>query len=53
MQRAASHVNELLHLVREVAIVGAELQVEVYHGELRARLHRARGGHNFVKWKAN
>ena len=46
-------MDQLLHLVREVAIVGAELQVEVYHGELRARLHCARDGHNLVKWKAN
>ena len=37
-------MDQLLHLVREVAIVGAELQVEVDHGELGARLHAARDG---------
>ena len=35
-------MNQLFHLVREVAIVGAELEVEVDHGELGARLHPAR-----------
>ena len=37
-------MDELLHLVREVAIVGAELQVEVDHGELGASLHPETGG---------
>ena len=35
------YMDQLLHLVREVAVVGAELQVEVDHGELGARLHPA------------
>ena len=34
-------MDQLLHLVREVAVVGAELQVEVDHGKLGARLHPA------------
>ena len=40
------YVDELLHLVREVAIVGTELQVEVDHGEFGARLHPERDGHS-------
>ena len=43
------YMDQLLHLVREVAVVGAELQVEVDHGELGARLHPAGDGRTKVR----
>ena len=42
-------MDQLLHLVREVTVVGAELQVEVDHGELGARLHPAGDGRTKVR----